>query len=800
MAYLLAVIYDMFHEFVSDTLTENRMYRLRGWQAWLVVSVLFCGTAALGQENMPRLGYAFPAGGQRNTSFHVTVGGQYFNDIGRITVSGSGVEAKLAEGIKPLTDVEVKAMRDRLALLGKDQKDPATRREMAEIQRKLARHMAAQQRRQTQPAISETAEVEVTISADAEIGVRELRLESARGVSNPLRFFVGNLPEFREQEPELVTEFQDFNTPTRYPATVTTNITVPATANGQIIPREPDALRFGIGFTPGDADRYRFEAKKGQTLVIAAAARQLIPYLPDAVPGWFQATLTLFDDRGREIAFQDDYRFQPDPVLVFKVPADGFYVVEIKDAIYRGRPDFVYRITIGEIPFLTSIFPLGGRVDEQTGVQLSGQNLPQQEATFDGRNKSPGGYSITASQGSSISNALPFAIDNLPECLEKEPNESSEASAVTLPLIVNGRIDKPGDVDVFRFEGKAGQQIIAEVAARRLGSPVDSALELTDAAGKRLVFNDDHEDKGDALNTHQADSMISFVLPADGVYFIRLNDAQHQGGQEYAYRLRLSQPMPDFALRIVPSCINASSWRLTPVTVFALRKDGFDGDISLSIKDCPEGVILTGAQIPAGQDQVRITLSTAGWAAIEPIALVLEGRAFIGGNAVVHAAVASDSMMQAFAYKHLVPAEQLRLVVADAGRFRAGANLPKRPPDGRRNYQSPTSIESDTPTRIPIGGTVEVKVRGNWSNRQSDTLFELSDPPAGIAIDKFAWQDRSLVLTFRADTEKARPGSRGNLIVNIFQKRTDTNREGKTREFRAFNGPLPAIPFEIIKP
>ena len=95
---------------------------------------------------------------------------------------------------------------------------------------------------------------------------------------------------------------------------------------------------------------------------------------------------------------------------------------------------------------------------------------------------------------------------------------------------------------------------------------MDSVLELTDAAGKRLAFNDDHEDKADALNTHHADSLINFTLPADGTYCVRLGDAQHQGGPEYAYRLRISPPRPDFALRVVPSCINASSWRLTPVT------------------------------------------------------------------------------------------------------------------------------------------------------------------------------------------------------------------------------------------
>jgi hypothetical protein len=32
---------------------------------------------------------------------------------------------------------------------------------------------------------------------------------------------------------------------------------------------------------------------------------------------------------------------------------------------------------------------------------------------------------------------------------------------------------------------------------------------------------------------------------------------QSKGGTEYAYRLRISPPKPDFELRIVPSSINA---------------------------------------------------------------------------------------------------------------------------------------------------------------------------------------------------------------------------------------------------
>ena len=56
---------------------------------------------------------------------------------------------------------------------------------------------------------------------------------------------------------------------------------------------------------PGEVDRYRFPARKGQQLVFVTCARALIPYLADAVPGWFQATLTLFDSDGKEVAYSD---------------------------------------------------------------------------------------------------------------------------------------------------------------------------------------------------------------------------------------------------------------------------------------------------------------------------------------------------------------------------------------------------------------------------------------------------------------------------------------------------------------
>ena len=48
-------------------------------------------------------------------------------------------------------------------------------------------------------------------------------------------------------------------------------------------------------------------------------------------------------------------------------------------------------------------------------------------------------------------------------------------------------------------------------------------------------------------------------------------------------RLRVSAPQPDFELRVSPSAINAPGGMPVPVTVTALGRDGFSGDIAIGI-------------------------------------------------------------------------------------------------------------------------------------------------------------------------------------------------------------------------
>jgi len=749
--------------------------RIVGWAVPTnVLGILvLIAPAVQAQQAAPHLGYVYPAGGRQGTTFQVKIGGRSLDGATDVSISGGGIEAKVIEQDKPLTQQQINTLREKLQELTKKGRDTATLKEMAAIRDQIS----ASLKRLANPALAETASVQITIAPDAGLGERELRLATPLGLSNPLVFCVGQLPEASEKDVETSA------------ADAETIVTLPVTVNGRLVPRDTAKILFparqGQQFQKADVDRYRFEAHQGQQLIVAASARELIPYLADAVPGWFQAVVTLYDTGGRELAYDDDYRFHPDPALHYEIPRDGEYILEIKDAIYRGREDFVYRVTLGELPFVTSIFPLGGPAGAATTVQIKGWNLPVEQLTMDAKDKAPGVYPLSVSKGVLVSNHVPFAADTLPECLEQESNDSAEnAQQITLPIIVNGRIDKSGDWDVFRFEGHAGEQIVAEVYARRLDSPLDSVLKLTDAAGRQLAFNDDHEDKGSGLNTHHADSLILATLPAEGTYHIHLGDAQRQGGPEYAYRLRISPPRPDFELRVVPSSINAGTGQTVPLTVYALRKDGFSGDITLALKDAPRAFMLSGALVPAHQDQVRLTLTVPPLPLNEPLSLGLEGRATIQGREIVRSAVPADDMMQAFAYRHLVPAQDLKVAVLKRGATRGLVR-----------------ILSAQPVRIPAGGTARVRV-GMPAPRFFDKIqFELSEPPDGITVRDASSDPRGTEITLQTDTAKVKPGLKGNLIVNVFGERTPApgKAKAKVNRQRVPLGTLPAIPFEVVR-
>jgi len=629
---------------------------------WLPILGLtgLLGLASSAQGQTPYVGFVYPAGGRQGTTVQVRFGGQRLDGVKGAVVTGSGVSAELVQYNRKLSNQEIQLLRQQLRELKEDagkkgkNKGKALDPKKQKLIERIEKRMREWVNRPACASLSAIAVVAVTIAADAEPGAREIRLVTLRGVSNPLVFHVGQLPEVA-RKPMKTSVFQVLGKEwlaqrKRPPEEEEVTITVPCTMNGQI--------------ASGEVNKYRFEARKGQRLVASVSARELVPYIADAVPGWFQPILTLRDAEGREVAFSDDFRFDPDPTLYLEVPKNGQYVLSITDAIYRGREDFVYRVTIGEVPFVSSIFPLGGRVGEPLTIEMDGWNLEKAKLTPPPKDAEAGVHEVSATTAKFVSNPMPFALDTLPECLDQESNnDPAHAQKVTLPIIVNGRMDQADDWDVFRVDGKAGDTMVAEVHARRLSSPLDSMLKITDADGKLLAVNDDYQDVGSGLNTHHADSYIMLKLPSDGAYYVHLGDTARNSGKEYAYRLRISGARPDFALRVVPARAAFRSKAATAVTVYAIRKDGFSGDIKLSLKDAPKGFSSPTVSLKNARKKVPLRLKTTLRTTEQPVSLAIEGRATVGEETVAHMAVPAEDRMQAFLWRHLVPAEDLRAQV-----------------------------------------------------------------------------------------------------------------------------------------
>lgn len=607
----------------------------------LAVFVCLAAVPIRAQARGPQTGYVYPAGARRGTTVTVIVGGRQMRDIEAVLISGTGVSARVVGETRPFTAEDRSKMREELAGL-KKAPEPGSAEKIAEIEKRLAQLPQGA----ATPALQETAAVEVTVSADAPAGARDLRVLAKSGLSAPLVFMVGELPEvsFPAVSATMPRPPAGSKRAADEALAGTLAVTPPAVVNGQIL--------------PGETDRIRFAGKKGERLIVAVHARALIPYLADAVPGWFQAAAELRDAAGRELAFADDFRFQPDPVLACRIPEDGDYTLVVRDTLHRGREDFVYRAAIGELPFISGMFPLGGAPGAEVEFALNGWNLPapSRRARLPGET---GAQSLETGRCSEATGPVEIAVDDLPECAEREPDDTAAgAQKVTLPVVVNGRIGRPGDEDWFEFEAKAGDELVAEADARRFRSPLDGTLQVVGPDGATLAENDDNDDKADGLSTHHADPRVAFTVKTDGVHRVRLADAQGRGGTDFAYRLRIGAPRPDFALRVVPSSLTLRPGGSAKATVYAMRHDGFRGEIALALTGTPAGFRIGGAKIPADADRVEITINAPKDAAGRTEVLSMEGRAEIAGASVVRKAVPADDRMQAFFYRHLVPARE----------------------------------------------------------------------------------------------------------------------------------------------
>ncbi len=548
--------------------------------------------------NGAHIGFLMPSGGQQGTSVDIIVGGQAFWAVKSAVVSGGGVEVESIQVVRglPLPDGKQRRYINNVLKnfhtgkptdLPKPEDSESWRKhdyydrldKLSPCERDILYRFLFVPRNslQASPAIASRIIIRLKIAADAAPGEREFRLLERNGrLSNPLKFFVGKAAEFRE-------EFFPFPPAKQNPVA----FTIPGTLNGQIM--------------PGEVDKFTFSMKKGEIVTFKLFGRHLNPFIGDGVPGHFQAVLEVVDKNRKSLAFADDYFFDPDPVLTFQAPADDEYTLLIRDAIYRGRADFVYRVTA------------------QAGEPL----LPDAQAPV------------------------------IPGVPVKDQTQLSPDTPVEYPVMIKGAItpDKSND---YLIKLQKDERVILELFSRRMGLPPDGVIKVFDEKGRLLTFNDDTERLKAGLILHNsADPLVIFTAPEDGIYRVNVSDNAGFAGKAYKYFLRIDREERIFSVYSVPSTKLISADSCTAVKVIADRSSGYQGEIKIKVVS-PEGIRIAGIDsIPAGVNSAFITLEGKFERNRPLYDLKLEASA---GNFKTPV-IPGDEAMQAFAYTHINPAK-----------------------------------------------------------------------------------------------------------------------------------------------
>ncbi|MEQ1860633.1 MAG: c-type cytochrome domain-containing protein [Chthoniobacteraceae bacterium] len=231
--------------------------------------------------------------------------------------------------------------------------------------------------------------------------------------------------------------------------------------------------------TPGDSDRYEFDATAGQAIVFDLESKGL--------GAKANAVLALVDREGHVLANSNDFDNTGDPVIGYTFKAAGRFAIVVGDLEMGGSAEHFYRLTAGALPFVTACYPLSVPPNTESEVELIGFNLPsgsrvKVKAGAAGEMPlMPDPAKFRARRG------FRLAVSELPTVLEVEPNDTPErATKVSAPASIGGRIERAGDVDLFRFDAKKGSVWAIETEAAKRGTPVDTKIELLDAQGRKV--------------------------------------------------------------------------------------------------------------------------------------------------------------------------------------------------------------------------------------------------------------------------------------------------------------------------
>ena len=469
----------------------------------------------------------------------------------------------------------------------------------------------------------------LTLPPDAPLGVGAIRVATRGGVSGVYLVMVDDLPSAAESGGNRS-------------AARAQSIAAPVAVDGNC-----DA---------GASDYFRFAGRKGQRVSVEVVAARLGSQL--------DPVLRLLDPGGRELAWCDDAPgVAPDCRIAHTIPADGEYVIELRDAGYEGGPAHRYRLRVGDFPLANVPCPLGGKRGTRAKFSFAGPdcagtspatlNLPAEgtrqplTVAWADAVRRPGGSGFVAA-----------VVGDRDEASEVEPNDETETGSVlpAAPVTVNGRFEKQGDRDHFRLPGKKGQRLALRARTRSLGSPCDARLRLLKPDGSKLA-----ESKVEG----PGEGALDATLPEDGAYGLAVEDINRAGGPGLAYRVEIEPYRAGFTLTVEADKFDARPGDFFEVKVTCARRD-YGGAVTLAVEGIGGSPTLEGATIPAGKNETTLRVKVPGEAAAGPGGPVLfriVGSAEIGGEHFSSTASTMAALRRLFP-RMLYPPEGLDGVMA----------------------------------------------------------------------------------------------------------------------------------------
>ena len=418
--------------------------------------------------------------------------------------------------------------------------------------------------------------VTVTVAEDCRLGEHLAQLRTSSGISEYRSFFVGQLPETKEVEPN-----NDFATPQK--------LELNQTVTGTI--------------TPEDVDYFQIQVKQGQRVSIEVEGIRLGNRLVDPF-------IAVLDENRFELFANDDtLLLNQDCFLSFVPEQDAIYTVLLRDASYDGNNGCHYRMHVGNFPRPQLVFPAGAKPGQDVALKFLGDPTGPVEQNRTVTAQDNHGLFMQDDLGISPS-PVAFRVNDFENSFEQEPNTNmATANPMTSPVAINGIIQEPGDVDFFAFEMKKGQILDLDAFAQRINSPLDVVINVFGPDKKHLQGNDD---------SRGADSYFRFTAQVDGVHYLRIRDLLRRGAQQFIYRIEVSAPKPQLAISI-PRVDRYSQTRQSIFvpqgnrfgTLISATRQNFGGELKLLEDQLPDGIVMHQSPMASNLNQMPVVFEAA---------------------------------------------------------------------------------------------------------------------------------------------------------------------------------------------